>query len=88
MPFNNDNISYCSSIANTLRENGIKCEVYYENKSFKKKLNYANRLGIPYVCIIGDDEEKNNQITIKNMETGDQQTISKDNILEVLKKEV
>ena len=88
VPFNNDNISYCSSIANTLRENGIKCEVYYENKSFKKKLNYANRLGIPYVCIIGDDEEKNNQITIKNMETGDQQTISKDNILEVLKKEV
>lgn len=88
VPFNNDNISYCSSIANTLRENGIKCEVYYEDKAFKKKLNYANRLGIPYVCIIGDDEEKNNRVTIKNMETGEQQTISKDKILEVLKKEV
>ena len=88
VPFNSDNISYCSKLANTLRENGIKCEVYYEDKSFKKKLNYANRLGIPYVCIIGDDEEQNNQITIKNMETGNQQTISKDNILEVLKEEV
>ena len=88
VPFTSENISHCSTIANTLRENGIKCEVYYEDKAFKKKLNYANRLGIPYVIIIGDDEENNNQVTIKNMETGDQQTINKDKILEVFKEEV
>ena len=85
VPFEESNISYSVSIAELLRNNNIKCEVYYEEKQFKKKLNYANRLAIPYVIIIGSDEEQSNKVTLKNMETGDQITIDKDRILENIK---
>ena len=83
VPFEDKNISYCFDIASKLRENNVICEIYYEEKQFKKKLNYANRLKIPYVIIIGSEEEDNNKVTIKNMETGDQETIP---VSEMIKK--
>lgn len=85
VPFSESNISYASEIAFYLRSNNIKCEVYYEDKPFKKKLNYANRLGIPYVCIVGDDEEKEGKATIKNMNSGEQVTVDKDKITDCIK---
>ena len=85
IPFSEENISYCTKIANLLRGNNIICETYFEEKSFKKKLNYANRLEIPYAIIIGSDEEENKTATIKNMETGEQKTVDFDKILESLK---
>lgn len=84
IPFSDSNIKYSMNIAKALRDNNINCEVYLEDKAFKKKMNYANRLNIPYVCIIGDDEENSNMVTIKNMETGEQKTVSKESILENL----
>ena len=85
VPFSESNMGYASDIATSLRTAGKKCEVYYEDKPFKKKLNYANRLGIPYVCIIGDDEEKDSKVTIKNMDSGEQTTINKDKIINYIK---
>lgn len=85
IPFSDDNLDYCMKIASSLREKSIVCEVYLEDKQFKKKMNFANRLGIPYVCIIGDDEQNSNTVTIKNMETGDQDTIEKDKIFDYIK---
>ena len=85
VPFDEININYCMSIAKDLRSKGIVAEVYMEKKSFKKKLNYANRLGIPYVCIIGEDEEKSNKVTLKNMTTGEQILIDKDKVFENIK---
>ena len=46
---------------------------------------YANRLKIPFVCIIGDDEQKDGTVTIKNMETGEQNTIDKSKIFDYVK---
>ena len=69
-------MSYAIKVATYLRENNINSDIYYEEKSFKSKLKYANRQGIPYICIIGDDEEKEEKVTLKNMETGEQVTIS------------
>ncbi len=85
VPFDESNISYSMSIAELLREKDIICEVYYEDKQFKKKLNYANRLEIPYVIIIGSDEEKDKKATIKNMETGEQNTVSFEEITNYIK---
>ena len=48
-------------------------------------MNYANRLDIPYVCIIGEDEQNNEKATIKNMNIGEQITVEKDKIIENLK---
>lgn len=85
IPYSDANLEYSMNIAKVVRDNSINCEIYLEDKAFKKKLNYANRLGIPYVCIIGDDEEKSNTVTIKNMETGEQSTVDKKDILSFLK---
>lgn len=70
-------------IANILRKNGIATEVYLEEKKIKAKFKYADKLSIPYVIVIGEDEIQNNNVTLKNMETGEQQTL---NIEEVIKK--
>ena len=85
VPFSESNIGYCNEIAETLRDSSIKCEIYYEDKQFKKKLNYANRLGIPFVCIVGDDEENDGKVTIKNMISGEQVTTDKDKIIDLIK---
>ena len=85
IPFSQENMDYAIKISSLLRQNKIICDVYYEEKGLKPKLKYANRLGIPYVCIIGEDEEKQNKVTIKNMETGDQKTISLEEIISEIK---
>lgn len=70
-------------VATALRNNNINAEVYLENKKIKAKFKYADRLAIPYVIVIGEDEIENNIVTLKNMQTGEQETLK---IEEVVKK--
>lgn len=79
-----DNLSYPLELALKLRNSGINTEVYLEQKSMKAKLNYANRLGFPYVGIIGDTEAEERTVTIKNMESGEQNKVSFDDVLRYL----
>ncbi len=85
IPFSKENENYAIKISSELRKNKIICDTYYEEKGLKQKLKYANRLGIPYVCILGDDEEKAEKATLKNMETGEQQTLSINDLITKLK---
>ena len=71
-----ENMSYAFSVATIIREKGISTEVCYNRKTVKSMLNYANKLNIPYVIFIGEDEIANGNITIKDMETGEQ-TVTK-----------
>jgi histidyl-tRNA synthetase len=71
IPMDND-ITYAAEVATKLRNNGINAEILFGDKQLKKKLNYANKLKVPFVIIIGEEEIKNNTVTIKNMETGEQ----------------
>ncbi len=87
VPFSIENIPYSLKVAKILRENEINTDTFLEDKSFKSKLKYANRAKIPYVCIIGENEEKQNEVTIKNMETGEQTTKSIEKIVEDLKRD-
>ena len=59
--------------ANALRKAGINTEIYFDNKKIKAKFKYADKLKIPYVIVIGEDEINTGKLTLKNMETGDQQ---------------
>lgn len=59
--------------ANTLRKAGINTEIYFDNKKMKTQFKYADKLKIPYVIVIGEDEIKTGKLTIKNMETGEQE---------------
>ena len=80
-----ESMSYAFSVATALRNAGINTEVNYTKKSVKAMMNYANRIGVEYVVIIGEDEEKQNLVTIKNMETGEQQLCSLDEVIGLLK---
>ena len=82
IPFDND-FSYALSIMSALIQAKIPTQIYYEQVPLKKKLQYANRLGIPYIALIGEDEKEKNVITLKNMESGIQEEL---NITEVIKK--
>lgn len=85
VPFDNKNMSYAIKVATYLRENNINSDIYYEEKSFKSKLKYANRQGIPYICIIGEDEEKEGKVTLKNMETGEQELVNFEEMINIIK---
>ena len=58
------------TIANKLRNNGIKTEIYLNNKKLKAKFKYADKLEIPYVIVIGEDEVSQNKFKLKDMKTG------------------
>ena len=68
-----DNFEYIAKIQNELRNQGKNVQIYYEDKKIKTKFKYADKLQIPYVVVVGEDEVKNNTYTIKNMQTGEQQ---------------
>lgn len=71
-------------VANILRKSEIPTEVYLEDKKIKAKFKYADKLQIPYVIVIGEDEVKNNVVTLKNMQTAEQQTLSIEDAIEIL----
>ncbi len=66
--------------ASMLREKGINTEVYLDEAKMDKQLKYANQKGIPYVVIIGPDEAKSASATLKNMKTGEQNTLPLDQL--------
>lgn len=61
-------------LANDLRSKGINTEIYLNDKKLKAKMKYADKLQIPYVIVIGEDEVKSGIIKIKNMKTGEEET--------------
>ena len=68
-----------------LRANGVAAELYADEAKMKKQMAYANAKAIPFVAMIGENEIATNTITLKNMTTGEQQTISFEEVLETLK---
>ena len=68
-----------------LNETIYSTSIIYENKKFKKLMEYANKVGAKFVVIIGEDEVSNNTISIKNMTTGEQQTLPVNDALKMIK---
>ena len=68
----NCNFEYITNVANKVRESGINADIYYGDKALKNKMKYANKLNIPFVIIVGENEKNNNQVTLKDMVTGEQ----------------
>ena len=67
-----DDLSAAISLATQLRENGIRAQIHGENKKFKQKISYADKLGIPYVIFLGEDEINAGVVACKDMATGEQ----------------
>ena len=81
--FNND--KYLFEISNMLRQNNIKVLTELNNIKLKKAMNNANRDKINKVIIIGEDELKNNSVTLKNMVTGNQELVKIEDIVSKIK---
>ena len=81
-----NNYDECAKIASALRENGLKVQVDFENKKLAKKFKYADKLNINYVIVIGEDEIKNNVVTVKNMITGEQNTVTLEESVKIIQK--
>ena len=63
-------ISVCLPVATELRKNNINTEIYMEDKKLKAKFKYADKLNIPFVAVIGENEIKTNTVSLKSMNTG------------------
>ena len=73
-----EDLSPAIELATTLRANGVRTQLYAEQKKFKAKMSYADKLGIPYVIFLGDDEIAAGEIKWKDMSTGEQFTAQPD----------
>lgn len=73
------------ALAEKLRVLGVRADCLYENKSFKSKMKESNKRQIKYVIIVGEDEVKSERYALKNMQTGEQVTLSLSEIVEKLK---
>ena len=83
IPLDN-NIDYAISLAKTLRDKGVITEIYLEDTKLVKKLGYADKLGIPFVILMGEKEVENKTATIKNMVTGEQVTVGFNGVYEIV----
>ena len=82
--FGEKETAYCMPIIKKVREAGIRTEIYPDAVKMKKQMSYANAKQIPFVVLAGDNEISDGKVTLKNMEAGEQQTISPDELLELL----
>lgn len=64
------------ALATAMRQDGLRTQIYSENKKFKAKVSYADKLKIPFVVFLGEDEIAQSLVTVKDMETGQQTTAS------------
>jgi len=72
-------------ILSSLRNNGIKSEIYPDQAKLKKQMNYADKKSIPYVILIGSQEIASGKYTLKNMKDGTQQQLSLKSLIDLLK---
>ncbi len=73
-----EDMTVAIQLASNLRKEGINTEVYLNDKKLKAKFKYADKLKIPYVVVIGEDEINTNTVKVKNMNTGDETSVELD----------
>jgi len=64
------------TLAESLRNAGIRVQLYTEQKKFKQKMSYADKLGVPYAVLLGEDEIAQGKCSVKDMRTGEQITVT------------
>ncbi len=64
------------ALAETLRSAGLRVQLYCEQKKFKQKMAYANKLAVPFAVLLGEDEISEGVCSVKNMATGEQQKLT------------
>jgi len=83
--FGESEADYCLKALRDLRKAGINSELYPDAAKMKKQMNYANKKGIPYVVLVGEDEMNSGLLTVKNMSDGTQSNVSVVDLIKQLK---
>jgi histidyl-tRNA synthetase len=73
-----EDIAPAISLAESLRSRGIRVQLYGEQKKFKQKMSYADKLGVPFIILLGEDELAQGKCAVKNMVTGAQVLLTAD----------
>lgn len=73
--------AYCLPLVKDIRKNGISCEIYPSKAKMQKQMKYANDIQVKYVAIVGENEIENEIIQLKNMETGEQEEVSVEELI-------
>ena len=79
------NTAAAIALAEELRSQEIRVQLYGEQKKFKQKMSYADKLGVPYAVVLGDDEIAAGKCSVKNMRTGEQVTVTPQEAAERIK---
>ena len=73
-----DDLSPAIALATRLREAGVRTQLYTEQKKFKQKMSYTDKLGIPYLLLLGEDEITQGKVSLKDMASGAQELVGAD----------
>lgn len=86
LPMGEDALLYALKVANFLRENGFNVQTNAADGKFKNKMVYANKIGVPFVLILGEDEVQSNSVTLKNMQSGEQDRLNFEDLPSIFEK--
>ena len=82
--FGDQEAAYCMSKIKAVRDAGISAELYPDNVKMKKQMSYANAKRIPFVVLAGENEIRTQKVTLKVMETGEQQVVGTQQLVNIL----
>jgi len=76
--------TYCLPVLAEIRKNGINAEIFPDSAKMQKQMTYANKKNIPFVVLAGESEMQSQKFTLKNMETGEQKSVSAEELINIL----
>ena len=76
--------AYCLPVLAEIRKNSINAEIFPDNAKMQKQMTYANKKNIPFVVLAGETEMQSKKFTLKNMETGKQNSVSAEELINIL----
>ena len=83
--FGEKETAYCLPIIAQVRQAGIRAEIFPDSTKMKKQMSYANAKQIPFVVLAGDNEIAAQKVTLKNMETGEQQLVTTEELINAIR---
>jgi len=83
--FGEKELMYCLPWLNELRSGGVNAEIYPEPAKMKKQMSYADNKKIPFVAIVGETEMNEGKVMLKNMKTGEQKLVERNELIEAIK---
>ena len=83
--FGANEAAHCLQLAAAIRKAGISAEVYPDSVKMKKQMSYANAHHVPFVALVGETEVAEGKVSLKNMETGEQQSLTIDELIAAIK---